>query len=325
LGKPPHFYGKDYLKWAYDMYMHLYGLDPSLWKSVCIGVTFPIEGEAPTLEHEQDLYRNVQSARVITGSLCAQEFNKVRNIQIAKVVIWDTLKEAHEGTDHVREGKIDLIHGELELFIMKEDETVGQMYDRLMLLVSDIRSLGINDWEDTKVTKKLLRAFTPRNPTLATMIIRDTNYHKMTPNQLLGEILHKELVEKDVEKSLSLKVNKTLALNANSSDKVEPRHNTFKDKKEESSEEGSTDEETIFAIRKYKKFLKFKASRKGGDERKKKTQRMCYECGEYGHFIVELSQDKEQKMRTRRVQGEEQRIQEQVPRACSHREKMGLM
>jgi hypothetical protein len=31
LGKPPHFDGMDYPKWAYDMQMHLYGLHPSLW------------------------------------------------------------------------------------------------------------------------------------------------------------------------------------------------------------------------------------------------------------------------------------------------------
>jgi hypothetical protein len=54
----------------------------------------------------------------------------------------------------VRQGKIDLIHGELELFFMKEDETVRQMYDRLMLLVSDIRSLGSTDWEDCKVSQR---------------------------------------------------------------------------------------------------------------------------------------------------------------------------
>jgi hypothetical protein len=86
LGKPPHFDGKDYHKWAYDMQMHLYGLHPSLWKIVVVGVTIPAEGEALTIEHEQDLHLNVQATSVIMGSLCAQEFNKVRNIQIAKVI-----------------------------------------------------------------------------------------------------------------------------------------------------------------------------------------------------------------------------------------------
>jgi hypothetical protein len=222
FGKPPHFDGKDYPKWAYDMQMHLYGIHPSLWKIVVVGVTIPAEGEALTIEHEQDLHRNVQDTRVITGSLCAQEFNKVRNIQIAKV-IWDTLKEAHEGTEHVRQGKMDLINGELELFFMKDGETIQQMYDRLMALVLDIRALGSKDWDDLKVTKKLLRAFAPKDKNLTQMIRRDPRYPTMTPTQLLGEILHQELVDQDVEKSLTLKMGKSLALKASSSEEVEEK------------------------------------------------------------------------------------------------------
>jgi hypothetical protein len=202
-------------------------------------------------------------------------------------VIWDKLKEVHEGTEHVRQGKMDLINGELELFSMNVGETVREMYDRLMLLVSDIRDLGSQDWDDSKVTNKLLRAFPPKDKNLTAMIRRDPKYPTMTPNQVLGEILHQELVDQDVEKSLSLKMNKSLALNASSSELVEVKPKTPKTKKADTSDEGSTDEETTFAIRKYKKFLKSRTSRKGGDERKKKSQRKCYECGEYGHFIAE--------------------------------------
>jgi hypothetical protein len=175
---------------------------------------------------------------------------------------------------------------------MKDGEIVREMYDRLMLLVSDIRALGSDDWEDSKVTKTLLRALTPKNTNLATMIRRDPNYYKMTPNQLLGEILHQELVDQDVDKSLSLKVNKSSALSASSSETVVVKQKSSKTKNEETSEEGSTDEQTTFAIRKYKKFLKSRASRKGSDERKKKSQCKCYECGEYEHFIVECPKNK---------------------------------
>jgi hypothetical protein len=178
---------------------------------------------------------------------------------------------------------MDLINGELELFFMKDGET---------MLVSDIRALGSVNRDDSKVTKKLLRAFAPKDKNLETMIRRDPNYHKMAPNQLLGEILHQELVDQYVEKSLSLKMNKSLALNASSSEVVEVKSKTSKTKKEDTSDEGSTDEETAFAIRKYKNFLKSKASRKGGDERKKKSQQKCYECGEYGHFIDECPKNK---------------------------------
>jgi hypothetical protein len=78
--------------------------------------------------------------------------------------IWDTLREAHEGTDEVREGKMDLLQGELEHFVMHNEEFVRQMYDRLIVLVSDIRSLRNTEWDNHKVTEKLLRAFTPSNP-----------------------------------------------------------------------------------------------------------------------------------------------------------------
>jgi hypothetical protein len=52
-----------------------------------------------------------------------------------------------------------------------------------------------------------------------------------------------------VAKSLSHKINRNVALNANSSDKVESSLKTLKSKKEGSSDEGSTDEETALVLR----------------------------------------------------------------------------
>ena len=119
-----------------------------VWEVLCVGVIPPING-VPTAEKAQEYFRNAQAVRVITGSLCIQEFNKVRNVEIAKK-IWDTLKEAHEGTDQVREGKMDLLQGELEHFVMNDVETVTQMIERLMVLVSDIAALGSTEWVTTR-------------------------------------------------------------------------------------------------------------------------------------------------------------------------------
>jgi hypothetical protein len=70
----------------------------------------------------------------------------------------------------VRQGKIDFIHKELELFVMKDGETVREMYDRLMLLVSDIKALGSDDWDDSKVTKSCYE-LSPEEP-------KPSNYDK---------------------------------------------------------------------------------------------------------------------------------------------------
>jgi hypothetical protein len=175
---------------------------------VVVGVTPPTNG-VPTAEHAQDYIRNAQAVRVITRSLCYQQFNKIRNVEVAKK-IWDTLREAHEGTDQVREGKTHLLQVELEHFVMHDEKTVRQMYDRLIILVSDIRSLRSTELDDHKVINKLLRTSTPRNPILATLIRRDPKFKIKTPNQLPGEIFHQELVERDIAKSLSHKVNKNV-------------------------------------------------------------------------------------------------------------------
>jgi hypothetical protein len=92
------------------------------------------------------------------------------------------------------------------------------------------------------------------------MIRRDPRYPTMTPTQLLGEIFHQELVDQDVEKSLTLKMGKSLALKVSSSEVVEEKPKASKSKKEYTSDEESTDEETAFAIRKYKKFVVKKAA-----------------------------------------------------------------
>jgi hypothetical protein len=109
------------------------------------------------------------------------------------------------------------------------------------------------------------------------MIRRDLKLKIKIPNQLLGEILHQELVERDVAKSLSHKLNKNVALNASSSDKVESNPKALKLRKEDSSDEGSTDEEMALVLRNFKKFMK-KYYKKGGDDKKKPSQRRCYEC-----------------------------------------------
>jgi hypothetical protein len=169
-----------------------------------------------------------------------------------------------------------------------------------MDLMSDIRSLGSTEWEDHKMTKKLLRAFTLRNPSLATMIRRDPKFKTKAPNQLIGEILHQELVERDVDKSLSHKANKNITLNASSSDKVESSPKALKSRKEDSSDEGSTDEEMVLVLRNFKKFMKKKYYKKGGDDKKKPSHRRCYECKEVGYYIADCRQLKNKEKEVKR-------------------------
>lgn len=73
--------------------------------------------------------------------------------------MWDTIKEAREGTEDVKERNIDLSQGEIEHFVMRGDEAVRQMFDRIVVLVSNIGSLGSTDWDDRKVSKEVAYSF----------------------------------------------------------------------------------------------------------------------------------------------------------------------
>ena len=86
-------------------------------------------------------------------------------------------------------------------------------------------------------------------------------------------------------KSLSHKVTKSIALNATPSIPVESRSKALKSTKEDSSDEGSTDEEMTLVMRKFKKFMKKKFHKKDDYDKKKPNHRRCYACKELGHSI----------------------------------------
>ena len=62
-------------------------------------------------------------------------------IESAKV-IWDTLRNLHEGTDSVRESKVEILKGQFERFVMLDGESPSDMYDRLSKIVNEIKDLA---------------------------------------------------------------------------------------------------------------------------------------------------------------------------------------
>ena len=161
---------------------------------------------------------------------------------------------SHEGNDEVKEGKMNLHQGELESFVMKKDETLQQMHDRLTLLVTEIRTLGSKDWDDFKVTKKMLRAYAPKNPMLAIIIRGKESNRKMKPINLLNELQFHEMNALDVAKSIGQEEVKTIALKAEPSKTVETSEKPSKQKKKvESSDGDSTDGEKLQEVYEEKK------------------------------------------------------------------------
>jgi hypothetical protein len=69
----------------------------------------------------------------------------------------------HEGSNHVRKAKIYMLEGQLNRFVIFDDETPQDMFNRLKKLVNNAKSLGSKKWADRMLTEHMMIAYTPMN------------------------------------------------------------------------------------------------------------------------------------------------------------------
>jgi hypothetical protein len=113
-------------------------------------------------------------------------------LDVAKDV-WTTLQMAHEGSKPVRKAKVEMLEGQLNQFIMFDDETPHDMFNQLKKLVNKARALGSKKWTDRILTERLMMAYTPMNYNVVALICQDPAYKKMTSNDVLGRIMNHEM------------------------------------------------------------------------------------------------------------------------------------
>jgi hypothetical protein len=134
----------------------------------------------------------------------------------------------HEGVNKVKKSRINILMVELNIFTIFDGEGPQEMFDRLMVIVGKIRGLGGDELDDHFVVKVMLEAFTPRNPTLVTLIREKKRFEEFSPNDVLRRILTHELMDKEIQHrkkigELEAKLNnlkvKDVSLHANKSSK----------------------------------------------------------------------------------------------------------
>ena len=69
--------------------------------------------------------------------------------------MWDKLELFYEGTSEVKETKANLLITEYEMFRMKNDESISDMFARLMQLINHLKVLG-KMYTDTELVRKVL-------------------------------------------------------------------------------------------------------------------------------------------------------------------------
>jgi hypothetical protein len=161
---------------------------------------------------------------------------------------------------------------------MKDDESILEMFHRLLVIVNDLKALG-EKINDADVSHRFLMCLPPRLETLSLIIIRG-GLKQLTPHQVLGNVItqetyhvEREVVDKDRKKEDEDKKKKSVAFKASSSSK-----NKGKSKKESNDDEDASDiddEAMALLMRKMGKFMKKKGygARKRRDHNKEYVRR----------------------------------------------------
>jgi hypothetical protein len=132
---------------------------------------------------------------------------------------------AHEGSKPVRKAKVEMLEGQLNRFIMYDDETPHEMVNWLKKLVNKPRALGSKKWTDHMLMERLMMAYTSMNYNVVTLIRQDPAYKKLTSDDVLGMIMNHEMnIQeanniKNLYKGISTSKKQDIALKANKSKK----------------------------------------------------------------------------------------------------------
>src|SRR5215471_8921865 len=126
----PYFNGTNYGYWKARMQIYLMQ-DASLMKAILkeTKLVDMTKMETWTIEDSQNMEVNAKAMNTLICALSPEEFNRVSTFKTSKEM-WDKLQVTHEGTNQVKETKINILIHDYELFSIKENETIKEMYTR---------------------------------------------------------------------------------------------------------------------------------------------------------------------------------------------------
>jgi len=243
------------------------------------GTTIIKKPEEFDSEDYKMMEKNAKAKKLLYFGLGPNEYTRISECESTKD-IWDALQVAHEGTNQVKQSRIELLMRKYELFEICDREIIMNMYTRFTHIINELKSLG-KTFTTEELVRKILRFF-PRRWEAKVMAIQEAKDLKtFSLDELIGNL-------------------QTYELRRNSQQQEENKKDcglALKIMEEDSSELG--EEDVAMITRKFKKFFK---KTKGGTRQKhpsrsKNTDREqftgCFKCGKMDHIVKNCPQLKE--------------------------------
>jgi hypothetical protein len=179
--------------------------------------------------------------------------------------VWTTLRLAHKGSEPMRKAKIDMLEGQVNRFVISNDETPSRYVQSLEEVGQQGKGLGSKKWTDHMLTEHMMRAYTPINYNMVALICQDPAYKRMSSDDVLGRIMNHEIyIEeanhvKNLSKGITTTRKQEITFKANkeSKNKQEVVESPSEEEEEEDSSE-CDDENMALFMKKFKRYIKKK-------------------------------------------------------------------
>ncbi|KAK0602510.1 hypothetical protein LWI29_034223 [Acer saccharum] len=122
--------------------------------------------------------------------LCAMDENQyklIQNTRIAKEAL-DILEIAHEGTEVVKDSKLQVLQTQFEMLKMEENECFNDFEIKLMDIVNQSHQLG-DPYSDRRIKQKIMRSLPDRFESKMTALEENSGYKDMKPSEVIGRLL----------------------------------------------------------------------------------------------------------------------------------------
>ncbi|VFQ61954.1 unnamed protein product [Cuscuta campestris] len=313
--RPPLFDGTNYTYWKERMRIYIRSTNFKLWLVIKNGEETPMKKVGETLvpksEDEfdaEDIKKIENYAKAINMLYCAvnpDDYRKISCCTTAKEM-WDKLEVTYEGTDQVREAKIDFLTQEYELFRMKEGEKIDEMFERFSKIINDLHALK-KTYTNKDLVRKILRSLTPEWRSKADAIYESIGISNVTIDGLRGNL--KTYESTILTPSLSDQKKKGIALKAT----------------KETVEEESLDDNSEFGlvIKKFHKFMRKEFDLFAEDNTRLARKEICDElAGELERIYLEDDEEEKEtsKQPSSQQPTEEQQLEEHEEDDTSARE-----
>jgi len=117
-------------------------------------------------------------------------FTRIINCETAKEA-WDTLREAFHGNERTRQMQILTLRREFEMLRMKDNETIKEYFDRLLIVVNKICLLR-EDLPDSRVVEKVLVSLPERFEAKISSLEDSRNLKEISLTELMNSLQNQE-------------------------------------------------------------------------------------------------------------------------------------